>query len=143
MADNDLSSLIRVRTHTVEQKQKVLADLYQKADELKNEREQSLEKLEQEKIKAQEMDVSMLSYLGAYGDAVQERVEEIKEQELHLEKRIEIAQEDMRQAFAELKKVEITQENRKAEERAELDKKEMDGLDEIAIETYRRNLEEG
>lgn len=143
MADNDLSSLIRVRTHTVEQKQKVLADLYQKADELKNEREQSLEKLEREKIKAQEMDVSMLSYLGAYGDAVQERVEEIKEQELHLEKRIEIAQEDMRQAFAELKKVEITQENRKAEERAELDKKEMDGLDEIAIETYRRNLEEG
>ncbi|MAF97266.1 MAG: hypothetical protein CMH26_01365 [Micavibrio sp.] len=143
MADNDLFSLIRVRTHTVEQKQKVLADLYQKADELKNEREQSLEKLEREKIKAQEMDVSMLSYLGAYGDAVQERVEEIKEQELHLEKRIEIAQEDMRQAFAELKKVEITQENRKAEERAELDKKEMDGLDEIAIETYRRNLEEG
>ena len=104
MADNDLFSLIRVRTHTVEQKQKVLADLYQKADELKNEREQSLEKLEREKIKAQEMDVSMLSYLGAYGDAVQERVEEIKEQELHLEKRIEIAQEDMRQAFAELKK---------------------------------------
>ena len=47
-----------------------------------------------------------------------------------------------RAAFAELKKVQITQRNREAEERAEEQAKEDRELDEIALEGYRRNLEE-
>ena len=141
MAD-DLHALIRVRKHTVEQKQKLVSDLYRKAEELKAERETILGQLEEERAKAHEMGVEMLSYLGPYTEAVQDRVEEIEKQERTLEARIQIAQEDMRAAFAELKKIEITQRNREDAEKKEFDKKEGDELDAIAIEAYCRKLAE-
>ena len=142
MAD-DLSSLIRVRKHSVEQKQKLLADLYRKAGELQNEKQSMLDNLEEEKARAHEMGVEMLSYLGPYSEAVQERVEEIEAQSKTLEARIDIARDDMGRAFAELKKIEITQERREDEEKRAQDKKESAELDEIAIDGYRRKLEEG
>lgn len=138
----DLSSLIRVRKHSVEQKQKVVAELYRQAEELETEKTTILARLEEEREKTQEMGVEMLSYFGPYSEAVKERVQEIDEQTHTLEARIQIAQEDMRAAFSELKKVEITQERREEEEKSEIDKKESDELDAIAIEGFRRNVEE-
>ncbi len=84
----------------------------------------------------------MMSYFGRYADAVKDRVEDIDEAAVKLETRIEIAREDMRAAFAELKKIEITQERREAREQAERDKKESAELDDIAIEGYRRQMDE-
>lgn len=134
----DLEPLIRVRKHTVEQKQKFLADLYRQAEELESEKETVLDRLEKEREKVKEMQVEMLSYFGPYTDAVKERVSEIDEQRKNLETRIEIAREDMREAFAELKKIEITQERREAEEEADINRKESDELDEIGLEIFRR-----
>ena len=53
-----------------------------------------------------------------------------------------IAQEDMRNAFAEMKKIEMTQENREAQKKSEENRKEVQELDEIALDGYRRRLEE-
>lgn len=142
MAD-DLSSLIRVRKHAVEQKQKVVAELYRQAELLQNEKTALLGRLEEEQGKASEMGVEMLSYFGPYAEAVQERVEEIDKKAVTLEARIQIAQDDMRGAFAELKKVEITQESREKAEIKAQNKKESDELDEIAIEAFRRGQEDG
>lgn len=138
----DLEPLIRVRKHTVEQKQKFLAELYRQSEELETEKKSVLERLEVEREKVKEMQVEMLSYFGPYTDAVKERVSEIDEQRGNLETRIEIAREDMREAFAELKKIEITQERREAEEEAEISKKESDELDEIGLEIFRRQQAE-
>ncbi|MBX2833772.1 MAG: flagellar FliJ family protein [Micavibrio sp.] len=138
----DLTSLIRVRKHTVEQKQKIVADLYKKADDLKAERESILSNLETEREKANEMGVEMLSYMGNYTKAVDKRIKSIEIEEKKLEARIEVAREDMRHAFSEFKKIEITQERREAEERKEMDKKQSDQLDEIALEIFRRKTEE-
>lgn len=138
----DLEALIRVRRHAVEQKQKFLAELYKQADELEGQKETMLTTLAEERKKVDEMGVEALGYFGHYSEAVRGRVEDIDEAMKKLNRRIEIAREDMRDAFAELKKVEITQERREAEEEKELKKKESDIMDEVALEGYRRRTEE-
>jgi len=138
----DLEALIRVRRHAVEQKQKFLAELYKQADELEGQKDTMLTTLAEERKKVDEMGVEALGYFGHYSEAVRGRVEDINEAMKKLNNRINIAREDMRDAFAELKKVEITQERRSAEENKELKKKENDLLDEVALEGYRRRAEE-
>lgn len=138
----ELDSLIRVRKHAVEQKQKFLAELYRQSEELENQKITLETTLEEESKKVQEMDVSMLSYFGPYSEAVKGRVEDIEDAQGKLNTRIEIAREDMREAFAELKKIEITQERREKAERAAQDKKESDELDEVGIDGFRRQSED-
>lgn len=135
----DLDPLIRVRKHVVEQKQKFLAELYRQAEELDSQKKKMLDDMAAEQEKVKDMGVEMLSYFGPYTQAVKDRVKEIDEARAVLENRIEFAREDMREAFAELKKVEITQERREEEEQKALDKKESNDLDEVGLETYRRN----
>ena len=138
-----LDGLIRVRKHALDQKQKFVAELYRQAEELENQKVTLLTTLEEEREKVDEMGVEMLSYFGPYSKAVKERVQDIDEAASTLETRIEIAREDMREAFAELKKIEITKQNRDDAEEKAINKKESDELDEIAIEGFRRKVEEG
>ncbi len=138
----DLKGLIRVRKHIVEQKQKAVSELYRIAEELKNSKEGLLLNLKLEEGKLKDMSVEMLSYFGPYSEAVKDRVKEIDKKAVTLEKRIQMAQEDMRAAYNELKKVEITQERREDEEEKAISKKESDELDEIAIEGFRRKQED-
>lgn len=138
----DLNPLIRVRKHVVEQKQKFLAELYRQAEQLENQKATMLAQMEKEMETVKDLDVQMLSYFGPYTDAVKDRVKEIDQARATLNKRIEIAREDMREAFAELKKVEITQERREAAEEADMNKKESDDLDEIGIDAFRRQQNE-
>ncbi len=138
----NLNPLIRVRRHTVEQKQKALSDLYRKAEVLNQEKADLLSALESERTHVQEMDGRMMSYFGPYSEAVNERVQAINTALAHLETHISIAQDEMRRAFSDLKKVEITQERREEEEQKARDKKDSTALDESAIEGYRRKEEE-
>ena len=134
----DLDPLIRVRKHSLDQKQKFVAELYRQAEELENQKTTLLTQLEEEREKTEELGVEMLSYFGPYSEAVKERVADIDDAAKKLEARIQIAREDMREAFAELKKIELTKEAREKAELDELNKKESDELDAIAIESFRR-----
>jgi len=136
----DLTGLMRVRKHDLEQKQKAVADLYRQAEYLANQKTELLETLDQEQEKLKDFGVEMLSYFGPYSEAVHERVEEIDAETTQLETRIEIAREDMRLSFAELKKIEITHERRLDEEQEKVDKRESTTLDEIAIDGYLRQI---
>ena len=138
----DLNPLIRVRKHVVEQKQKFLSDLYRQAEDLESQKTRLSEELSTETSRMTEMGASMLSYFGPYTEAVKGKIKGIIASIRKLETRIDIAREDMREAFAELKKVEITQERREEEEQKEIDKRESDDMDAIGIETYRRRIEE-
>lgn len=138
----DLNPLIRVRKHTVEQKQKALAELYKQAEELLSQKKKLIDQLAIERQKVDEMGVAALGYFGRYSEVVRERSEEIDESMKMLEVRIEVAREDMRLAFAELKKIEITQERRDDAEVAAREKKADQILDDIAIEGYRRRVDE-
>ena len=134
----DLVPLIRVRRHAIEQKQKFLATLYAQAEELKNQRDTLETQLAIEGEKTKEMGAEMMQFFAPYADSARARIEEIDEDRERLEKRIEVAQNEMRDAFAELKKIEIIDDRRAQEELAELEKREAEFLDEIGIDGFRR-----
>lgn len=139
----DLNPLIRVRKHTVEQKQKFLAELYRQADELQGQKESLLRQMQEERKALDAMNsIDMIAAFSNFAEAVKERISDIDEAMKKLETRIEIAREDMREAFAEFKKIEITQERREAEEFRAIEKKQAELLDEAAIEGYRRRVTE-
>lgn len=138
----DLDPLIRVRKHAVEQKQKFLAELYRQAEELEAQKKNMLDTLAEERKQVDQMGVEALGYFGNYSQAVKNRVEDIDDAMKKLNNRIEIARDDMARAFEDLKKIEITQERREAEEQKAIKKKEDDMMDEIALEGYRRKVEE-
>jgi flagellar FliJ protein len=135
----DLNPLIRVRKHTVEQKQKFLAELYRQADELQNQKASLLRQMQEERQALDAINsIDMITAFSNFAEAVKNRIEDIDEAMAKLEVRIEVAREDMREAFAEFKKIEITQERREAEEIKALEKRQSELLDEIAIEGFRR-----
>lgn len=138
----ELDSLIRVRTHAIEQKQKFLAELYRKAEELKQQRLDFIAQMQKEKENIQDMGMEMFVYYENYVKSAKERIAEIEVSEKQLDVRIVAAQDDMRDAFAELKKIEIIQEQRIAEEKAAQNKKESDLMDEIGIDGFRRLSED-
>ncbi len=134
----ELNSLIRVRKHAIEQKQKMLAELYRHAEELKNRRDTLETQLAIESEKTKDMDTELLSFFEPYARNVRHSIEGIDNARDEMEIRIKSAQDDMRDAFAELKKIEIIDERRKAEAIAELNKKDSAALDEIAIDRFMR-----
>lgn len=139
----DLNPLIRVRSHAVEEKQKALAELYELVETLETEKAHILTTLDEEGKKlGQENAGEMMQYYCNYAENVRHRITDINTEVERLEGRIDVARDDMRAAFADLKKVEITQAEREKVERAAIDKKESDMLDEIALEGYRRKLDE-
>jgi flagellar export protein FliJ len=138
----DLNPLIRVQKHALEQKQKFLAELYRQAEEYEKQKEHMLETLEKERNNLEGMGPEMLSYFGPYSESVKERCKEIDAALLTLNTRIDFAREEIRNAFAELKKIEMTQEERDNQEQKAIDKKQSDELDEIGLEVFRRKQSE-
>lgn len=75
---------------------------------------------------------------GLYADNVRKKIAKFDENIKKMENRIEGAQEDMRIAFAELKKIQIIKRQREEREQKKQDDKEAQALDDIAIEGFRR-----
>jgi flagellar FliJ protein len=138
----ELDPLLRVRRHDIEQKQKALAALYAKAEELKQERDAMETQLAIESEKTKEMNAEMMGFFQPYADRMQDDIEQIDVAREKLEHKIRFAQDEMRDAFAEMKKIEIIDERRKAELLSEMDKKESEMLDEIAIDGFMRKVDE-
>lgn len=138
----DLEALIRLRRHEVEEKQKVLAEIFREVEELETRRKDLLERLTKERI-AMEKDENLetRAYYGRFEGVIRSDVERIDQMLAQLEVRVQIAQEEVRTAFADMKRVEIVHERRQKEEAAEIQNKEATELDEIGIEGYRRKEE--
>jgi flagellar FliJ protein len=138
----DLDPLIRLRRYTVDEKQKFLSALYREAENLINKRKALADQLEHEKELAKaEGSPDSISFFGRYAENVRKKLGKFDEHIKKMENRIEGAQEDMRAAFAELKKVEIIKQKRIEREQQAQDHKESRELDEIAIDGFRRKEE--
>lgn len=138
----DLKALIRLRRHRVDEKQKALADLYRQTEKLEAKKEELIRTLEAEREIAETTeDVEAGAFFGLYAEGVKSKISGIDRDINKLETRIMIAQDDMRQAFAELKQVEIVQKRREKEEAKKLAAKEAAELDEIGIDGFRRQEE--
>lgn len=139
----DLDPLIRYRKYGVDEKRRFLARLYEETEKLEEAKQEAEDNIEKERRLAEELgSAEALSALGRYTEAMRRKIKKIDESIAKMENRIAAAQEDMRNAFAEMKKVEITQRGRKERAQNEERQKEDNELDEIAIENYRRRNED-
>lgn len=139
----ELDPLIKLLRKQVDDKQRVLADLYREAEELDNKKAAMLAEIEHEKKVLDDMDgLDTGTFFGPYVDGMRRKIEALDVERENLEKRIDLARDDVREGFAELKKVEITAERRAEEEAKEIAKKEDAMLDEMGLDAFRRQQEE-
>lgn len=135
----DLEGLIRYRKHIVEEKQKLISELYREAERVERQKQAVLKQMEKEREVAADMEgTEALSYLGRYLEGARTKIKVLEHTLEKMEVRIAAAQEDMRAAFAEQKKVQIVHRNRKERENEEEQKREDKELDDIAVEGHRR-----
>ncbi len=133
-----LKTLVRMSEWTVDEKRRSLGVLLRQFDEL----ETSLENLEKELVVEQRAAAvspheAGINY-GRYAASVISRREYLNRAIQTIEKQIVSAREDLSDAYLELKKYEVAENNRKRLEEEETDRREALLLDDIGIEMARR-----
>lgn len=135
----DLQALIRLRKHSVDEKQRAVAQLYREAETLEKQKKVVEDQMANEKQLAEEMNrPEAIAFYTRYAEGARKKIAALQMAIKKMEGRIEAAQEDMRAAFAEMKKIQITQTRREKREAKAVQKKEDAQMDDIAIDQYRR-----
>ena len=135
----DLESLIRLRKHKVEEKQKVLAEILRQVEAIEAQKKELFLRLENErKALDKNLNIETRDYYGRFEGVIRDNINRLDNERAKLETRLRIAQEEVRAAFADKKRVEIVYDRRQEEERKEILNKESLELDEIGIEGFRR-----
>lgn len=133
----DLKPLIRFRKHLVDEKQKILSQLYRDAEKIEQSKQAIHDQMAKESTLANEMgSTEAHAYLGRYLEGARKKIKALDASLKKMEARIAAAQEDIRNAFAEMKKVQIIQTRRDDEEERIEEKKESDTLDDMGIERF-------
>lgn len=136
----DLDPLIRLNKHALDEKQKVLARLYNDVEKLLRRKAGMLDQIETERnVTDAEIDSMMMQAYLAYLRRAKHDIAAMDAQVAKVEKRIEEVIDEMREAFGELKKIEITRDRRLAELEAENKRREDALFSEIALDQYARN----
>lgn len=135
----NLKPLIKLRKYQVEEKQKILAALLRSVEEIESKKRAILLSIKEERRIAEESDdYETQASFRMYAERAREQVKiydgEIRKYNFLIDK----AQEDMREAFSEQKKIEIIQKEREAEERAEENRKDGARMDEVGISGFLR-----
>ena len=139
----NLKSLIKLRRHNVDEKQKVLAELYRQIEMIEQNKQILLDRLREERnVLDKTGTLEMYAYFGRFSQNIHRSLERMNEEKRKLEIRIQIAQDDVREAFASMKRIEIVQNEREKNEKKEESDKETREMDDIGIEGFRRNQEE-
>lgn len=139
----NLKSLIKLRRHNVDEKQKFLANLYREVEMIEGSKNTLIERLRTEReVLDKSGSLEMYAYFGRFSQNIQRMLERLNEEKKKLETRIVIAQDDVREAFANMKRIEIVQREREREEKKEQADKETRELDEIGIDGFRRKEDE-
>lgn len=138
----NLLSLIKLRRHNVDEKQKVLADLYRQIETIENSKTSLIQRLRSERdVLDKSGTLEMYAYFGRFSQNIQRMIERLNLEKQKLEMRITVAQDDVREAFANMKRIEIVQKERTRVEKKEQDDKEGREMDDIGIDGFRRNEE--
>lgn len=138
----DLNALIRLHKHDLDEKRRALGELYSQMALLERERRALERTFELEKEAVSRMDDQIPYTFADYADTVRRQREDLDRREAAMEKAIERAKEALMETFAELKKYEMTQEERDRLEAEERLFKENAAMDAIGLEAFRRNRDE-
>ena len=135
-----LDPLIKLRKKTVEDKQRVLAELYRQYEAVQAQKDQLLMDLarEQALIEADITALDARSWFGPYADGVKAKIALCDRHLSRLDTRIIVARDDVRAAFADMKKIEIIDRERDKRDRKLADDKESREMDAIGIDLFRR-----
>jgi hypothetical protein len=137
----DLSVLIRLHKHELDEKQKELKELYDRLELLEEKQQKLREDMEREKRAVEQSgDDIHFTYDGFRRKAAQEQsilAADIAKQE----KKIFTVRDQMLDIYGEMKRYDIAQDLRRRLEADERRLAETKSLDEIALETFRRNAE--
>ena len=138
----DLYALIRLQKHRVEEKQKIVADLFRQAELVEGRKQELLEREAREREVLEKNNLTEgMDYFLKFSELIKNDVERLNGELVKIEKRIDFAQEEVRQIFVELKRIEIVQRNREQREADKRRKQEEQELNEVAIEGFRRSEE--
>jgi flagellar protein FliJ len=132
-----LHSLIKFHRHDLEEKRKALAVLNAALENLRNEKKKILDQLNAEKNPAA-VDVDVARNFGVYLNRVLKECAALDKKISDKLDEIQAATHVVQDAYLEVKKLEITQDKRDQEEEDRLDRIEVNTLDDIGIETFRR-----
>lgn len=138
-----IETLIRLSKRSLDELRKKQAALEKEKDKFV----QGIKKLEQEmqkEIKLAAKTPEMATFYGGFAKRIKHRQAEYNEEVKKVEVKLLALSEEIRNAYADLKKYEIARDNAKARQKAEEARKETIMLDEIAGHQFaRKEKEEG
>lgn len=136
----DLTVLIRLHKHELDEKRIALGRLYTEMSLLERER-RTLERLYEMEKEAVSVSGDIHFTFAQYTEKVRQQRKTLDTAEEALEKQIEEAKDTLMETFGELKKYEMTQEERDRLEEEERRFREAKDMDDIGIEGFRRKEE--
>jgi len=134
-----LAGIIRLRRFQLDEKRQALAGWHRFADELRADRarlEQSI--ADEQKAALDSVDPSSTLSFGTFVRAALDRRKRIDDSLAKVEAEIEVATEEVRDAYVDLKRFEQTEAQRRTREGMRRARAETAQLDEIGLEGYRR-----
>ncbi|MFN3076356.1 MAG: flagellar export protein FliJ [Alphaproteobacteria bacterium] len=142
----DLKALIRYSKWGVDEKRRVLADLQRREDAILAEQRALEEEIlaEQRLVATSAVEVSAGFAYGGFAIRCLQRREQLSAALENARALVAQAQDELAEAFRELKTYEISQANRERREREEMERREQVDQDEISLNLFRRGrIEEG
>ena len=137
MADK-LKTLVRLHEWAVDEKRRKLAELLRLLNELERQANDLEAELKREQAIAATSPEEAGHFYGTYAQTVILRREHIAQSIAQAEDHVGAAREELKEAHQELRKFEITMENREKRRARERDRLEQLELDEIAAQAHRR-----
>ena len=138
MAGKSLKTLLRLSRFEIDEKRRVLVALQAREEQiLATIAAAEAQLIEEQRIAT--LDTTGAGFLfGAYAKAWLVQRAGLEQSLAEVRHEIEVAREDLAEAFRQQKTYEITQSNREKREQAEADRKEQSFLDEVGLNIYRR-----
>ncbi len=133
----DLKPLIRLRRHALDDIRRAVAELEERRREIEAQQKALEVELVREREAAGQDPAARLSLEG-YLKRARQRGEDFERALAAIDEELSAAHDRMAEAFAEVKKFELTQEARDSAAKAKAKKREDQMLDEIALDGFRR-----
>ncbi len=133
----DLKAVIRLHEWEVDEKRRKLGELLRLSESLEDQAQRLEEELVREQQTAKESPEEAGLLYGNYAEAVIDRRRRIAESITKTEEEIDDSREILREAYLELKKFEVAQENRDKRAALELARKDQAFLDEVGSQSFR------
>lgn len=137
-----LKTLIRLSKFNVDEKRRVLTALQAREDQVLAEIRQAEAQLAREHKMATDNPTTVGFAFPAYYRAWTQLRNGLEQALMAVRQQIEVARDELAEAFREQKTYEVTQTNREKREREEADRKEQIFLDEVGLNMHRRKGEE-